>query len=138
MKEPYVKEIDGKLETMQSIVGGLIQAIYPFDHPEIALICNEEGKLTKLRLNRALFDKDGNIVDIVAGTFFLCSAPADSENFESLNDEQIETYKKRFDALEFYINYWRKTKNIQLYIINMLKTGLVPSGRNIEERKAKI
>ena len=105
MKEPYVKEIDGKLETMQSIVGGLIQAIYPFDHPEIALICNEEGKLTKLRLNRALFDKDGNIVDIVAGTFFLCSAPAESENFEGLSDEQIETYKKRFDALEFYINY---------------------------------
>ena len=93
MKEPYVKEIDGKLETMQSIVGGLIQAIYPFDHPEIAL------------LNRTLFDKDGNIVDIVAGTFFLCSAPADSENFESLTDEQIKTYKKRFDALEFYINY---------------------------------
>ena len=59
MKEPYVKEIDGKLETMQSIVGGLIQAIYPFDHPETALICNEEGKLTKLRLNRALFDKYG-------------------------------------------------------------------------------
>lgn len=105
MKEPYVKEIDGKLETMQSIVGGLIQAIYPFDHPEIVLICNEEGKLNKLRLNRALFDKDGNIVDIVAGTFFLCSAPADSENFEGLSDDQIETYKKRFDALEFYINY---------------------------------
>ena len=47
----------------------------------------------------------GNIVDIVAGTFFLCSAPSDSENFEGLSDEQIETYKKRFDALEFYINY---------------------------------
>jgi len=40
LKEPYVKEIDGKLEKMQEIVGGLIQAIYPFDHPEIALICN--------------------------------------------------------------------------------------------------
>ena len=105
MKEPYVKEIDGELKTMQNIVGGIIQAIYPFDHPEIALICNDEGKLNKLRLNRALFDKDGNIVDIVAGTFFLCSAPAGSENFEGLNDEQIETYKKRFDALEFYINY---------------------------------
>ena len=105
MKEPYVKEIDGKLETMQGIVDGLIQAVYPFDHPEIALICNEEGKLTKLRLNRALFDKDGNIVDIISGTFFLCSAPADSENFESLNDEQIEKYKKRFEALEFYFKY---------------------------------
>ena len=105
LKEPYVKDIPNTLEAKQEIVGGLIQAIYPFDHPEIALICNEEGKLNHLRLNRALFDKDGNIVDIVAGTFFLCSAPTDSENFESLNDEQIKTYKQRFDALEFYINY---------------------------------
>ena len=105
MQEPYVKEIDGKLETMQNIVGGLIQAIYPFDHPEIALICNDEGKLNHLPLNRALLDEKGNIVDIVAGTFFLCSAPTDSENFESLTDEQIEKYKKRFEALEIYIAY---------------------------------
>ena len=105
MKEPYVKEIERGLESMQEVVGGLIQAIYPFDHPEIALICNEEGKLNKLRLNRALFDKDRNIVDIVAGTFFLCSAPADSENVESVSDEQIEKYKKRFEALEFYFKY---------------------------------
>ena len=102
LTEPYVKEIDSSLESMQSIVGGLIQAIYPFDHP-IALICNEEGKLMRLPLNRALFDKGGNVIDIIAGTFFICSAPADSENFESLTDEQIETYKKRFEALEVYI-----------------------------------
>ena len=103
LKEPYVKDIDRGLESMQSIVGGLIQAIYPFDHPEIALICNDEGKLMGLPLNRALFDKDGKIVDIISGTFFLCSAPADGENFESLTDEQIEKYKKRFEALEIYI-----------------------------------
>lgn len=102
LKAPYVKEIDGKLETMQSIVGGLIQAIYPFDHPEIALICNDEGKLMGLPPNRALFDKDGNIVDIIAGTFFLCSAPADSENFKSLTDEQIEQYTERFKNIEIY------------------------------------
>ena len=105
MKEPYVKEIESGIESMQKIVGGLIQAIYPFDHPEIALICNEEGKLNRLPLNRALFDENGKIVDIVAGKFFLCSAPSDSENFESLNDEQIEKYKKRFEALEVYITY---------------------------------
>ncbi len=104
LKEPYVKEIDDSLESMQKIVGGLIQAIYPFDHPEIALICNDEGKLNHLPLNRALFDVDGNIVDIVAGTFFLCSAPAENVNFESLTDEQIEKYKKRFEVLEIYIN----------------------------------
>ena len=102
LTEPYVKDIDSSLESMQSIVGGLIQAIYPFDHP-VALICNEEGKLMRLPLNRALFDKDGNVVDIIAGTFFICSAPADSENFDSLTDEQIEIYKKRFEALEVYI-----------------------------------
>ena len=105
LKEPYSKEIDGRLESMQEIVGGLIQAIYPFDHPEIALICNDEGKLNQLPLNRALFDKDGNIVDIVAGTFFLCSAPTGSENFESLSDEQIEKYTKCFEALEIYVKY---------------------------------
>jgi len=104
LKEPYVKDIPNTLEAKQEIVGGLIQAIYPFDHPEIALICNDEGKIMRLPLNRALLDADGNIVDIVAGTFFLCSAPADSENFESLTDEQIEKYKKRFEALEIYIH----------------------------------
>ena len=105
LKLPYVKEIDGSLKSFQKLVDGPIEVIYPFDHPEIALICNEEGKLNRLPLNRSLFDSDGNIVDIVAGTFFLCSAPSDSENFESLTDEQIEKYKKRFEALEVYINY---------------------------------
>lgn len=105
MKEPYVKEIDGSLESMQEIVGGLIQAIYPFDHPEIALVCNDDGKLMYLPLNRALLDKDGNVIDIVAGTFFLCSAPADNVNFESLTDEQIEKFKKSFEALGVYITH---------------------------------
>ena len=102
LKEPYVKDIPNTLEAKQEIVGGLIQAIYPFDYPEIALICNEEGKLNHLPLNRALFDEKGNIVDIVSGTFFLCSAPADSENFESLTDEQIKEYTKKFKSIEIY------------------------------------
>ena len=103
LKEPYVKDIDGSLESMQQIVGGTIQAIYPFDNPEIALICNDEGKLINLPLNRALYDKDGKLFDIVAGTFFLCSAPADSENFESLTDENIEIYQERFKDIEIYV-----------------------------------
>ena len=103
LKDPYTAEIDGKLETMQKIVGGLIQMIIPFDDPEIALICNDEGKLMGLPPNRALYDDKGNIVDIISGNFFLCSAPADSENFEGLSDEQIEKYTKRFEALEIYI-----------------------------------
>ena len=100
---PYVKEIDGSLESMQKIVGGLIQAIYPFDDPEVALVCNDEGKISGLPFNRALRDDAGEIYDVIAGTFFLCQAPADSESFESLNDEQIKQYKEKYRYPELYI-----------------------------------
>ena len=102
MEAPFVKHISGSLNSMQKIVGGTIQAIYPFENPEIALICNDDGKLINLPLNRALYDKDGKLFDIVAGTFFLCRAPADSENFESLTDEQIKTYREQFKDIEIY------------------------------------
>ena len=105
LKEPYVKELDGSLESMQKLVGGTIQAIYPFDDAEVALICNDDGKLMKFPLNRALFDEKGNIVDIIAGMFFICSAPSDSEIFEGLTNEQIKKYKKHFRALEVFITY---------------------------------
>lgn len=35
--EPRAVEIDGSLAAMQSLVGGLIQAVYPFEDP-VALI----------------------------------------------------------------------------------------------------
>ena len=49
MKAPYEKEIAGDLKSMQKIVGGFIQAIYPFEDEELALICNDDGKLTHIR-----------------------------------------------------------------------------------------
>ena len=88
---PKVKEIDGNLESMQKIVGGYIEAIYPFDDP-IALVCNEEGKINGLPPNRILVDKDGNVLDIICGTFFLCETSSDTDEFEGLNGEQIERY----------------------------------------------
>ena len=91
LKAPYTAEIDGSLESMQNIVGGLIQVIYPFDDP-VALICNDEGKLMGLPLNRPLTDCNGDIYDIIAGTFFLCAAPTDSDSFDSLTEEQIRKY----------------------------------------------
>ena len=103
MRAPYEREIGGDLKSMQSVVDGYIQAIYPFDDEEIALICNEEGKLIGLPFNRTLKDEEGSIYDVVAGTFFLCRAPADSENFESLTDEQMEFCKKQFEKIEIFI-----------------------------------
>ena len=94
--DPRAIEIDGSLASMQSLVGGLIEAIYPFSDL-IALICNDEGKLTGLPQNRPLkHPETGEIYDIVCGPFFLCSAPPDSENFESLPDDLIEKYREIF------------------------------------------
>ena len=101
-KVPRPAEIDDTLEDMQKTVGGLIQAVYPFEEP-VALICNEEGKLLGLPLNRSLRDEAGQVYDIVAGAFFLCAAPSDSENFESLTNEQIERYSTIFQPLELFV-----------------------------------
>ena len=102
-KTPTVQVIDTGLASMQKIVGGSIEAIYPFDEP-VALICNEEGKLLNLPLNRALRDDDGTIYDVISGTFFLCAAPPDSDLFESLSDQQVRTYLERFAMPEMILN----------------------------------
>jgi len=98
---PEVKEINDSLETMQGIVGGLIQPIYPFED-SVALVCNDEGKLMDLPANRGLRGEDGQIYDIVFGTFFLCGAPADCDHFTSLTPEQIERYEERFHTPEMF------------------------------------
>ena len=81
-QRPEEKEIDDSLNSMQGIVGGLIQPIYLEN--SVVLVCNDEGKLLDLPANRGLRDKNGQLRDIVCGTFFLCNAPPDSDHFTSL------------------------------------------------------
>ena len=95
---PNVATIKGDLESMQAIVGGYIEAVYPFDDPDVALVCNEEGKLEGLTPNRFLLNRNNGICDFICGDFFLCYAPADSENFESLPDNLIQKYIDKFSA----------------------------------------
>ena len=102
-QRPTVIDIDGTLESMQALVGGMIQALYLVDDTA-AIICNDEGKLLGLPPNRMLFDPDSSkVCDVVAGDFFVCNAPPDAENFESLTDEQITRYTKRFQTLEIFL-----------------------------------
>ena len=101
-RPPVVREIDGSLYSMQTLVGGTIQALYPFED-EVALICNDDGKCLDLPLNRALYQPEsGQLYDIIAGTFFLCGAPKDSEVFVSLTEAQMHRYQQRFAVPEYY------------------------------------
>ena len=52
-KQARIEEIGRELEDFQEIVGGYIEAIYPFDDP-VAIVCNDEGKMMGAELNRAL------------------------------------------------------------------------------------
>lgn len=99
-KMAQVVEIDNELETFQSIVGGYIQATYPFDD-YVAVVLNDEGKLDGSPLNRALKINE-QIVDIYAGTFFICGL--DDENFGSLTEDMAEKYAKEFKYPELFFS----------------------------------
>lgn len=100
-KAPYVKEIDPGLESLQHEVGGWIEAVYPSDDL-VALICNEEGKLEGLPLNRALRDENGQIYDIIAGTFLVTGLTED--NFASLTDDLVKKYSDHFRCPEAFLS----------------------------------
>ena len=102
-REGKVIKIENDLDTMQSIVDGNIEIFMPFED-EVAIICNEEGKMMNLDLNRAIKGEDGEIIDIIVGDCFLCYAPIESEDFLSLPEELKEKYLERFRQPEiFYI-----------------------------------
>lgn len=94
-EKPALEEVGEELEAMQAVVGGYIQEIMPWED-EVALVCNEEGKLNGWPINRFLLDDKGRVVDAICGTFFLCYAPMESETFLSMPDHLIDKYMKIF------------------------------------------
>lgn len=95
-KAPYATQIENSLNSMQKIVDGLIEPIFLNDN--VAIIVNEEGKLRGLAPNRFIYNE--YFQDIICGTFFLCLAPTDSEDFKSLPPDLLEIYSKKFSHLQ--------------------------------------
>lgn len=98
-KAPREADIENSLESLQSVVGGYIEVTYPFDD-SVAIICNEEGKLQGMPLNRSLCDENGVMYDIVAGTFIVCGLG--DEDFSSLPPEMMDKYRDRFKCPEVF------------------------------------
>ncbi len=94
-KYPKMIEIEDSLEAMQKVVGGDIEEYMPFDD-DIAIICNESGKINGLPLNRAIYGEEKAVIDIIAGDFFVAYAPIESENFLSLPREMADKYHQKF------------------------------------------
>lgn len=92
---PKLIEIEDTLEAMQETVGGYIEEYMPFDD-EVAIVCNEEGKINGAELNRAIYSDDKEILDIIAGKFFIAYAPIESESFLSMPKDLMKKYEDKF------------------------------------------
>ena len=89
-KLPVKKTIKNTLEEKQKLVGGYIEYTYLEDCDDVAVVCNEEGKIYGLPPNRDI----GH--DIIVGNFFLVGDDAEIGEDRSLTEEQIAKYTKYF------------------------------------------
>ena len=87
-KHPRRADIPHTLENLQEIVGGYIQAIYPWED-RVAVVCDDDGLSKHYELNRYIAPGV-----VIAGTFFICGLG--EENFDDLSDELAEKYERLF------------------------------------------
>lgn len=118
---PEVVEVGTGLEELQQAVGGDIEVAYPFDD-NVGLIMNEEGKIEGLPLNRALRDEQGEIYDVVAGSFLVVGLSEDS--FGSLSQDQLTRFEQEFHQPETFIKMGKGIMAIP-----------IPDGAVIQEKR---
>ena len=111
--EEYPKEIEiaTGLESLQQAVQGNIEIVYPFDDP-VGIICNEEGKLNGMKLNRALKNDQGEIQDILTGPFLVVGLGA--EDFRSLTPDEMKKYEGIFHQPEAFVRMGKGIKSVPI------------------------
>ena len=81
----YVGEIENTLKALQNYVGGLIQTVHLTE--KIIVICNDEGKIQQLPVNRAWIDSSQEVLDYFAGNI-LC-VRSNGDEFASIEPGDI-------------------------------------------------
>ena len=110
-------EIEDNLESMQELVGGLIEPYDPFysetdpRYENVIVVCNEEGKLIQLPPCRAIVGEDGHVMGVIQGPFFLCYAPVESERFLSIPPDLEEEFLKKYELPE---KFYRSENGIEV------------------------
>ena len=95
-KHPRLVEVEHTVQNLQKLVGGYLQAVYPWSD-YLALVCDDEAKLKRGTLpNRILED-----YDLLEGSFFICGLG--EEDFTSISDEMALKYAKKFWMPEAFV-----------------------------------
>ena len=95
-KAPEEKQISNNLDSLQAEVGGGCIECIDLENDTV-LVCNDEGKLNGMEMNRRLGD------DIICGPFFLVGESG--EDFASLTDEQLAEQQVRFAQPEQFADF---------------------------------
>lgn len=98
---PKQIEIGTHYKDWQAVIGGPVEATYPFEDDEVGILLNEEGKLTGQQLNRAMRKEDGEVYDIYAGPFLVVGLT--EEDFGSLSPELMQKYEDYFHQPEMFV-----------------------------------
>lgn len=99
LQKPKLVEIDHTLKAQQEIVGGTVQAVYPWEDP-VAILSDDDGKLKGYYPNRVLEDEDGKPYDILVGPFLIVGLSED--DFSSLPEELARKYEEKFHWEELF------------------------------------
>lgn len=97
----YLANVDNSLEAEQAYVNynephGLIAVVSITD--EIDVICNDEGKLKNLPINRFLISDDGVVLDMLVGNIMCVRHNSDGE-FTSIKEDDIPIIESRLIPL---------------------------------------
>ena len=105
-----VANIGTELKDLQAVVGGNIETFYPYEE-QVCIVCDDEGKICGKPLNRAIYNEDGTIMDIMAGTFFICDCSKPS--FGSLSKEQQQKFVNQFKYPESFFRINEEIKAVK-------------------------
>ncbi len=97
----YLANVDNSLEAEQAYVNynephGLIAVVSITD--EIDVICNDEGKLKNLPINRFLISDDGVVLDMLVGNI-MCVRHNSEGEFTSIKEDDIPIIESRLIPL---------------------------------------
>ncbi len=98
--------IKNNLTEKRKLIEGNIEYSYLTDDYNVALICNEEGKINGMPINRDI----GH--DIIFGPFLLVGDNGTGED-RSLLPEQVNKYKNYFNDLSIYKTIFKANEIIK-------------------------